>query len=329
MSRLRILAISDVAEWDHARLLKRYRPDVVVLGGDLVSDGYARFFRNALDEIPQYRKAKKALLTEFETAARRIPALRSVKRSVIMEYLERVRMVTQTKKTEDAMRKIVWDFEAKLDDLKDRFRATDAFRRARWKLHVNRFYSFLKHAGKTSKVLVVFGDHDHDFEGDYLPERIDAIPGCSEVSGKTLKIGNVTFLGLGFKECHYRTQLRNLLGSEKPDVIVAHAEQANMDLIANFRAKLVIRGHFGVGRFLVGGSPALFTAGPHHSIIDFESDGPVHMKSFEKLNARAFREINRSSCKPWFTTESEFDRYSWLQPYPGTGGQLQSAAAEY
>jgi len=66
--------------------------------------------------------------------------------------------------------------------------------------HVESFYKFLRRSGVFSKVLVVKGNHDEDFEGDYSPEKINGIPGCFEISGKTIEVGGRLFLGLGFRE---------------------------------------------------------------------------------------------------------------------------------
>ena len=48
--------------------------------------------------------------------------------------------------------------------------------RARKEMHVGGFYRFLEFAGERNRVLAVKGNHDDDFEGDYVPEKINRIP---------------------------------------------------------------------------------------------------------------------------------------------------------
>jgi hypothetical protein len=62
-------------------------------------------------------------------------------------------------------------FERRLMDLKDRYRDTPAYHAASRRLHVRPFYEFLAEAGRVSEVLVVKGNHDDDFPGDYRPGR--------------------------------------------------------------------------------------------------------------------------------------------------------------
>src|SRR6266853_298405 len=72
-------------------------------------------------------------------------------------------------------------------ELDNRYEGTADFKELlvnRKRMHVDKFYAFLHHAGKVSKVLVTKGDHDAD---DYDSRRINKIPGCQEISGKACK----------------------------------------------------------------------------------------------------------------------------------------------
>jgi len=121
--------------------------------------------------------------------------------------------------------------------------------------HVEKFYGVLKHASRNSKVFVVKGDHDDDFEGDYDVERINSIKNCHEISGKLVTFRNIRILGLGYYETHYLRTLRPLIEKmkDKIDVVLTHAEQRRLPLITQIRPELIIRGHFGLGRYKANG----------------------------------------------------------------------------
>jgi hypothetical protein len=63
-------------------------------------------------------------------------------------------------------------------------------------MHVYKLYQFLEFVGQKSQVLVVKGDHDEDFEDDYVLGRIYKTVGCREISGKCVVVDNLSFLGL-------------------------------------------------------------------------------------------------------------------------------------
>jgi len=160
-----------------------------------------------------------------------------------------------------------------LESLRDKYENTSKFQEIRKKLHVNKFYQFLKYAGKKSKVLIVKGDHDEDFEGDYVLEKINEISGCKEISGKIIDIKGLRFLGLGFNETHYLRVLKPIIEEfkEKIDVVITHCEQNKIPLISSLKPKIIIRGHFGSGKYLVNDIPAVFTMGVKYTIIEFEN----------------------------------------------------------
>jgi len=311
---MKILAISDVREWNHEPLLRKYRPDVVALAGDLVNDGFASVGSRAYELIPEFKRAKKKLIAVFVREARQLPELRQKPKAFIEAMTGNMFQLPHQEETIRAVKQLRQRFEQVVENIREQHRGTTAHNTARWKLHVSKFYEFLRIAGKISTVLVVRGDHDDDYSGDYLPDKINALPGCIEISGNIQSVGGVCFLGLGYDECHYRTKLSQLLRTARPDVVIAHAPQRNMDLIAKFSPRVLIRGHFGFGRYLVGGNPAVFTAGPHHALIELQVNGSTAISLFDKDRSK-YTEMTHSSCRPWFTDTSEFERYSWLKPY--------------
>ena len=299
---MRILAISDVASWNgYTRILDKVHPDLVVLAGDLTSDGFARFWNDALECVPRFVAARKRLMSKLGVRLR--DGLYVVPHSVHEEFSDG------------------------LYRLKDRYRDTEEFESARNRIHIGRFYRFLSVAGTRAPVLVVMGDHDEDFEGDYLVERINQIPGCQEISGRSATITGMRFLGLGYKETHYRRRLRPLIAqhSGSIDVVVAHAEQSAMPLIAEVRPKLIVRGHFGAGCYRVNGVPSVFTSVSTYTVIELGKAGTPEIHQYSgKLDSKNWqstvRESNVSHCAPWFSSRSEFEMYSWLQPYRDPSG---------
>jgi hypothetical protein len=169
---------------------------------------------------------------------------------------------------------------------------------------VDRFYRFLQRAGSVAQVLVVKGDHDDDFPGDYQPERINAIPGCTEISGKIHTIGGWTFLGLGFVQAGLRRPLRAMITEfrGKAGIVIAHAPQKNVQLLAELKPKLIIRGHFGAGRFLIDGVPVVFTTRTH-AIIELSEQTITEVRCADSRWERALRR-----------------EYPWLQPYKSSRG---------
>jgi hypothetical protein len=193
-----------------------------------------------------------------------------------------------------------WALVDRLRSLEDRYRKTRSFLAARKRMHVDKFYGFLEHAGRVSSVLVVKGDHDDDFPRDYDCRRIDAIRGCREISGKIGTVGGWKFLGLGFDQAGYRRPLREIISKFKDTVgvVVAHAPQKNVQLLAKLCPRLIIRGHFGGGRFLIDGVPAVFTSSDYAMI-------EITKTTLPRIRCAA----------DWW--ERDLRRtYSWLRPYP-------------
>lgn len=296
------MAISDVVEWEgYEELLRKYRPDVVALAGDLVSDGFASFHSRAWDLVPQFRHSRRKLMKKFGIGGGG-DVFRSTRASTDATFYARYDR-----------------FRVQLDSLKRKLESTTAFAKARWRLHVSKFYEFLKNAGKQASVLVVKGDHDNDFANDYRADEISCIPGCSEITGQCLTLSGMRFFGLGWDQTHYLRQMRKYLAdyADQVEVVIAHSEQSAMPLLGALRPNLLIRGHFGSGKYLVNGAPSVFTADAHHTVIDLIPSSLPKITQYQTDRGKNFRTLHKGSCRPWFTTESEFDRYPWLAKYPG------------
>ena len=186
-----------------------------------------------------------------------------------------------------------------LRKLEEHYQKTQAFLQSRKRIHVDRFYAFLRYAGKASKVLVTKGDHDDDFAEDYDCARINSIRGCREISGKTYAVDRWVFLGLGFEQAGFRRSLRTLSANfkDRVGIVIAHAPHGNVRLIAEMNPKVLVRGHFGGGQYLVDGIPTVFTAGVNHTLIETGGAGLPRIRQFGQtsLSDRTIQELQRNS----------------------------------
>lgn len=292
---MRILAFSDVHRWEgYKDLVDEHRPDFIVLAGDLTSDGNAAFWSEALEHVPDYAKEKSELLRRYGLVER--------EKSFYMS-------VAKPEKSGN-------HFLRDLDELEYRYQRTQAFLKARKRMHVDKFYAFLRHAGKLSEVLVTKGDHDDDFADDYDIRRINGIPGCREISGKAYSRNQCVFLGLGFEQAGYRRPLRSFIREFKgrAQIVIAHAPQRNVRLIAEIRPKLLIRGHFGSGQFVVDGTPTVFTSALNHTVIEISRTRLPRIRRFgsPSLSDQTIEELKRDSVSDRHLRQT----YPWLQRYP-------------
>jgi predicted phosphodiesterase len=295
---MKILVISDVIKWEgYEKIVDENQPDVIVLAGDLTSDGFASFWSEAIEQIPEYQDDLKKLNISF-------------KRKGNITFYQWVG--GRPKKYEN---KHILDI---VDEVKKKYENSKEFLNVRKRIHVDKFYQFLEFAGKKSQILVVKGDHDEDFEGDYVPERIDKIDGCKEISGKCVVIDNLSFLGLGYNETHHVGILNSFVEKfkGKVDVVITHCEQGRLPIISLLKPKIIIRGHFGSGKYLVNDIPSVFTMGVKYTIIELENKKlPKITQYITDLNNN-IKILEKGSCRPWFSRVSEFERYPWLKPYP-------------
>jgi len=294
-----MLVLSDIPKWvGYRQLVLHHKPDVVLLAGDVTSDGFAAFWSEALERIPAFRREKRELARKFGIEIQR----------------HNFSKISTFEK---------WDqFSGCLSDLEGRYRDSPQFHAARIALHLEPFYDFLRFAGRRATVFVVKGDHDDDFPGDYDIDRINSMRGCTEISGRVAEEYGLRFLGLGFKETHYKRVLRDLVARFKGtvDVIVAHSEQSRLPILSEFQPRLIARGHFGYGKFLVNGVPSVFTGGGFHSVVRVHGSITItqYRRGFGKAGTWRPKRDDGFYCRPWFTGASEFERYPWLKPYSKT-----------
>lgn len=295
---MKILAFSDVVKWEgYEGLVDEIQPDVICLAGDLTSDGFATFWSEAIEQIPSYQEELKRMNIKFE----RIGDV------VLYKWIN-----NKPKKYKD---EYILDI---VESIKQKYKDSKEFLEIRKKMHVDKFYAFLKYAGKKSKVLIIKGDHDEDFKGDYIDEKINETLGCKEISGECVNVNGFCFVGLGFTETHYLEKLKPLIErfKEKVDVVVTHCEQKRLPLISLLRPKLIIRGHFGFGKYLVNDIPSVFLSGVKYTVIELEKDRLPQILQYIVTPRGETKILEKYSCRPWFSKVSEFERYKWLKPYP-------------
>jgi len=302
---VKILTLSDIGRWNGCeRLVERHKPDVVVLAGDLTSDGCAGFWHEGLELVPEFQKQRRLLYRKIRDAKQ------FREKCVICEEAAHGNGLFQ----KYAGKKRHSRFIDHLRQLETYYQKTEAFAAAHTRIHVDKFYRFLKYAGKRSTVLVIKGDHDNDFSGDYNPERIDKIPGCREISGKVYRVGETTFLGLGFEQAGYLLALRALVNDfrGRADVVVAHAPQKNLRLVAELRPRLLIRGHYGAGQHLIDGVPCVFTTFEYVLVEMPETRIPrFQVVGYHSRLCRLLAPGGTASLR---------DKYPWLRPFPDIPG---------
>lgn len=268
---MRILAFSDIYRWSssYRRLVERYRPDIVALAGDLTCDGNAYFLTAALEGVPKLKKKIEALKLE------RLNVVLRENRAALAERYKQGNFEPMIARHGPATKEI----ENQLRELNERARKAPGYLAAKQRTHIDPFYDFLRYAGRVSTVLVIKGNHDDAFPGDYDPSRIDGIPGCHEISGKAYAFGEWVFLGLGFRQAGYRRVLRPLIAgfAGRVGIVIAHVPEKNLHLVTQLRPKLLIRGHFMEGRAVVDGIPAAFTSG-WNALIEMGKTAPPHIR---------------------------------------------------
>lgn len=304
---MKILAFSDVYRWrGYERLVDHYKPAVVVLAGDLTSNGNAYFWEGALEAVPRYKKQIEALQRERTQCLLRdnYAALEGI----VPGKVGQARLLNAAgPETQRA--------NARLREVHDLCHKDPTYQAARKKIHVDRFYRFLKYAARRACVLVIKGDHDDDFPEDYDPQRINGIPGCHEISGQTFEAKGMFFLGVSYQETAYRRIASNLLTRFplRGGIVISHARQRNVRLLAELRPRLIIRGHYGSGKFLLDGIPAVFTDGGP-AIINLPDAGLPHIRM---LSDRRSREAGALTPEATANFEDLLkESHPWLESYP-------------
>jgi len=235
---MRILAFSDICSWKgYKELVERIQPDVVVLAGDLTSDGFVSY------------KFGYPILDKYRETAR--------------------------------------------------------------KEHVTKFYQFLRYAGHRSKVVVVKGNHDEEFEDAYVPGKISRISGCKEISGKTIDIEGLRLLGLGFRDTYYLKVLRSIIQEfkEKVDVVIMHG--IRIRLVSQLRPIIIIRGGYIDGKFLVHDVPSVWNGFLTYTILELEDRRISQILQF-KIGSDEPLQVRENYNR---RLEAQLGRYEWLKPY--------------
>lgn len=291
---MKILVISDVINWKpYKKIFNQVKPEIVLLAGDLISDGFASFW--SMKDFKELEKQEKKLIKEY---------------NVKVENKNGILHVTHLDISPPGQ---ISYLDAR-EELKRKLRKSKQFYEYVKKNHVEKFYEFIEFAGKKAHVLIVKGDHDSDFSKFYNIKKINSIPGCHEISGKLIEINKIKFLGLGHTHTHYLKKLKPLIEKykNKIDVILCHSEQNKISRLKDFNPKLIVRGHFGIGRYKVLDTPAIFSQGADYSIIEYEINNKpkINIYKDEKIISR-----KKMTCAPWFSEKTEFELYPWLKEY--------------
>ena len=199
--------------------------------------------------------------------------------------------------------------------------------------HVEGFYKFLQRSGSISRVLVVKGNHDEDFKGDYSPKRINEIPGCFEISGRTIEVDDMLFLGLGFREARrlrsgYSRPSRYLQSliekfRGKVDVVLMHDK--NIRYASLLKPKLIIKGGLCLGACLVNDVPSVFTGPDSSVLIEFRNKIISEISGYLLNPTRWHMEImgSRESLKlepieirrvPSLNIPANYGKFEWVKP---------------
>jgi len=294
---MRILVISDIVRWKgFEEIFDKIKPDVVILPGDLTSDGFAAFWSETVQQIPKFQSEKATLMKKMGIIINEYGIANCSKKHNLEEWI------------------------VAIDSLEDKYKHSQDFLDMRKKIHVDKFYDFLRYAGKKSKVLVIRGDHDEDFKDDYIVEKINKIPGCKEISGKLVEIDGLSFLGLGYNDTYYLTVFKPIIEKFKDriDIVATHCKQNRVPMLSQLNPKLIIRGHHGSGHYLINNIPAIFTQGVKYTVIEMNKKGMPKIVQYVLDSNDKLVVLKEGTCKPWGSDPaiSQFDIYDWLKPYP-------------
>jgi len=195
--------------------------------------------------------------------------------------------------------------------LKEKYRETPEYLQLKNLLHINKFYKFLEYAGARFKVLLVKGDHDDDFKGDYDAKKINSIPGCAEISGKIIEVEGVKFLGISAKDAHNQKKLQKLSKNLKGqvDIVLMHGE--NVKLVSMISPKLIIKGGSWIAKCRVNGIPTVFTGPNSFSIIQFNNHGIQEIQQYH-IDSSGHKPIKEEDAAKTCAYLSK--RYPWITP---------------
>lgn len=178
------------------------------------------------------------------------------------------------------------------------------------KSHAEKFYRFLHVAGEKAKILIIRGNHDEDYAGDYSPERINAAPNCQEISGKIAYIDGYVFLGLGFREAwklkdsprYLQSLIHKYFG--KINVILMH--DRNVRYASLLKPKFIIKGGFSAGACRINDAPTIFTGPYTYAVIKMDGNRLLETEFFVN-DGKQHRKVQADN--PQF-----YRKFSWVKP---------------
>jgi len=149
----------------------------------------------------------------------------------------------------------------------------------------NYFYDFLSHVGKKSKVLVIQGNHD-DNRSNYSINKINSIKGCNEISGKSVKINGLKFLGIDYESSRINANLLPLLEKHGNgiDVIVSHGDISKIHHLAKLKPMIVINGHTRGGVYSVFDVPVVLTNGAGLVLIEIKQNSVKTILEYQTVS---------------------------------------------
>jgi len=166
------------------------------------------------------------------------------------------------------------------------------------------FYDFLRHAGIKSKVLVIKGNHDDskwsDNSSHYSINKINSIKGCNEISGKSIKINGLKFLGIDYESSRINANLLPLLEKHgnDVDVIVSHGEVSKIHHLVKLKPLIVINGHTRGGVYSVFDIPVVLTNKIGLALIEIKQNSVktiLEYQTISKYNKTGMLKVSRIS----------------------------------
>jgi hypothetical protein len=292
------MAISDIRDWScFKRVVDDVKPDMVMMCGDLISDGgsvcwnLARKFvlesESLRKELVEFLEKNKATLTRanamlYEATKLQINKIEPLRdedwlysdgyTGYVKTPVKLIFELIESAKTSRRDLSLYLDFMRLLGMLEMKATKAPEFLTYANDLYFSKFYEAIKYCSdKRITVFIVKGNHDDDFKGAYDIGLINSINPTAEITGKFLSYSNVNILGLGFWDTNALniSKIKANL-SDKIDIIIAHAEQSKLKNILDLNPKVVFRGHFVTGVYKISNVLVLSSGFPFsYSIADF------------------------------------------------------------
>jgi predicted phosphodiesterase len=131
-------------------------------------------------------------------------------------------------------------------------------------------YAFLKAAGRTSKVLVVAGNHD-ECASTYDSDKINRLPNCEEISDRLVEAAGFRFFGLPYSSAMDDARLAKLMPElRQSHVLITHAPLSRLPKYCWRGPKVIIQGHHGYGVYFTRPILTVFTDGVLSALIDWQ-----------------------------------------------------------